>query len=600
MNHQHNICVKLSDGNWYKAKKYQEIAFKNFVNYTNFEKPYIYNNGMTGQDRIYFRIERINGINYLIKENNEYVPIADLNDVKVFLLDKDPVNWYSARNYQTWAYYDFIYSGKNECYYASYGSNNMQHNIKYVSIPFTEIEPNIIFRMSRNSNGSVFYERNNEFRTRIRISDSNVERENYLGFYNRMTMDIFSNYHSKQTLLSTQLVIPKNIIVEETDDDNEMCVVCNIYKCNIIYEPCGHYYTCSECTQKIMKNNNLKCPICRTVINCVKNISISWFEKIFGFNEIEYFDTRKKLIELFKQNNGKHFDNIKIGTFKVIDNEQMHMMFPQLQNKGTVSFQNIVDDIVEIHKYASSNNATIQVASQLNCLEMVDPNITPEHGITIYEYDNTQGPKCALCCPAGLAFRNYIYNGGQTADYQIDMSDKLLNFFQMYDENISWDVCNGYLMINSDDILIKINNLLNHKEFMNEAKKLIQSGFHFGQGVYKNNNVVNHVYCSGLPIVYNKKITNINLWDKLSKVFLDAMYENTLLGACLNNINNGEKKPCFLTMIGGGVFGMKHSLIIDAIQNACQMIATKGYSLDVKLVHYKYIHKNYLQLQTLY
>eukprot|EP01045_Picozoa_sp_COSAG04_P042458 COSAG04_NODE_13423_length_606_cov_210.532544_1_plen_48_part_10 len=46
-----------------------------------------------------------------------------------------------------------------------------------------------------------------------------------------------------------------------------------------------------------------------------------------------------------------------------------------------------------------------QVASQFNCLEMVSPGDQPEAGITRYALDHTQGPVCAMACPAGTVYR---------------------------------------------------------------------------------------------------------------------------------------------------------------------------------------------------
>ena len=72
-----------------------------------------------------------------------------------------------------------------------------------------------------------------------------------------------------------------------------------------------------------------------------------------------------------------------------------------------------------------------QLASQFNGLEFVSPTAIPERGITIYEDDRTQGPRAAMACPAGTAFRNYFVkmpNGqtGQTHDNQINNLAKLL------------------------------------------------------------------------------------------------------------------------------------------------------------------------------
>ncbi len=56
--------------------------------------------------------------------------------------------------------------------------------------------------------------------------------------------------------------------------------------------------------------------------------------------------------------------------------------------------------------------AVFQVASQFNCLEMVGPKVRPEDGISRYAADATQGPACALACPAATVFRNYFCCGG--------------------------------------------------------------------------------------------------------------------------------------------------------------------------------------------
>jgi len=81
---------------------------------------------------------------------------------------------------------------------------------------------------------------------------------------------------------------------------------------------------------------------------------------------------------------------------------------------------------------------TFQAASQFNCLEMVGPGVSPQQGISGYINDPTQasilkkkvlntvsfhsrytraltfenlcqGPKCALACPAGTVYRNYLW-----------------------------------------------------------------------------------------------------------------------------------------------------------------------------------------------
>jgi hypothetical protein len=135
--------------------------------------------------------------------------------------------------------------------------------------------------------------------------------------------------------------------------------------------------------------------------------------------------------------------------------------------------------------------------------------------------------------------------------------------------------------------LRKINKVLvNNQDKRRLARFRIASGSHTDLGVYVDKlyeHNVNHVYCSGLPIAYNS--VDPELWRGLGELFLEAMYENTLVIAHLNNIRNGSNSPCYLTALGGGVFGMNSSQIARAIQRACQIAAKKGFTMNIKLVH---------------
>jgi hypothetical protein len=135
--------------------------------------------------------------NYILVKDGNYktfiiqdeikLPIADWFDVKVFLCDIMNPQWVNGRDYQTWAFYDFIYSNKIEESYASKNSYVFDH----VEIPYNNIYPNIIFKILYNENGSISYEKNDEHKTRIRINNNPNERSYYQGFYNRITSDIF-------------------------------------------------------------------------------------------------------------------------------------------------------------------------------------------------------------------------------------------------------------------------------------------------------------------------------------------------------------------------------------------------------------------------
>lgn len=325
---------------------------------------------------------------------------------------------------------------------------------------------------------------------------------------------------------------------------------------------------------------------------------ITWFKKVFGFEEKNYDATKIIFDYLYEKENNKSINGYNVGIFEIINNEYLNNKFKVTQHTGTVTLENIFGDIKQIHM--SQNNATIQVASQFNCLEMSNPSVSPENGITIYENDKTQGPICAITAPAGLAYRNYIYNGGQKKN-PVNMLSDFIDFLEKRDKTINIRVINGYFFVKSDSDLKKINKILLYHPYIRfHAKKLICSGSHTNQSVINSDNLVNHVYCSGLPINYARNIFDTDLWDGLSELILETMYENTLLIACDNNIKNNTNEPCYLTLIGGGVFGMKHFQIKNAIQKACNTIAKKGLSLDVKIVHYNYINDEYIDIVTKY
>ena len=75
-----------------------------------------------------------------------------------------------------------------------------------------------------------------------------------------------------------------------------------------------------------------------------------------------------------------------------------------------LAFEHVADPVGVVSLIADPRNAgaVFQAASQFNCLEMVGPGVSPRAGVTNYFLDPTQGPKCALACPAGTVYRNYF------------------------------------------------------------------------------------------------------------------------------------------------------------------------------------------------
>ena len=224
-----------------------------------------------------------------MEDAGKAIPIMDMYDVSVFIVDNPAMgraNWLPARSYQAWAYRDFVYDRHRsikKSYMSrgtppyAYDSNDRILANQIVTIHVDNISPNIVFNISRNDNNSVFFERNDEFRTRVRICDNEYARSGYLGFYTRLTMDpgiiVIPPPLAQQnggggagwSLLSTaHLPAP-----EEIDDEQHQCILCFKYRINAKLSPCEHQVCCSLCYSKMAKN---ECPVCRAEITRIMNV----------------------------------------------------------------------------------------------------------------------------------------------------------------------------------------------------------------------------------------------------------------------------------------------------------------------------------------
>jgi hypothetical protein len=210
------------------------------------------------------------------------IPIMDMYDVSVFIVDNPAMgraNWLPARSYQAWAYRDFVYDRHRSIKksYMSRGTFHISndHDVlanQIVTIHVDNIAPNIVFNISRNDNNSVYLERNDEFRTRVRICDNEYARSGYLGFYTRLTMDpgiIVIPPHIEAAATSALLSTSHLPAPEETDDEQHQCILCFKYRINAKLSPCEHQVCCSSCYSKMEKN---ECPVCRAKITRIMNV----------------------------------------------------------------------------------------------------------------------------------------------------------------------------------------------------------------------------------------------------------------------------------------------------------------------------------------
>ena len=274
-------------------------------------------------------------------------------------------------------------------------------------------------------------------------------------------------------------------------------------------------------------------------------------------------------------------------------------------NIGGLTFNhNTTKDVALLHCDLTNAGAVFQVASQFNCLEMIDKKYTPNMGVTIYSNDPTQGPACAMACPAALVYRNYfvkhtkngyVYNGQcvQQIDNLEDIGKLLGNTANQF-----WLMQNGYVIIDNVTKLEQVSTEINKKP-SNSVRDALRVGVHWSTSVVDNSNqkLMDHqvcqVYASALPVstTYNTEISDINRWTDFAKCILDGSYMATLCIAALIALKSQKRIKCYLTLIGGGAFGNKPEWIINAIQKALDEYAK--YPIDVNLVHLNSFSEEY-------
>ena len=330
---------------------------------------------------------------------------------------------------------------------------------------------------------------------------------------------------------------------------------------------------------------------------------MDWFEKIFHFKEPSSHKALFQRLELI-QKAGQYFlktkgqdSVVQVGTLEIPTLAQLRQKYRQLEQahptipKNT-TLHEIVADVQKLHLAQENKGAMFQVASQVNLLEMASPRATPEDGVTIYWYDRTQGPACAIAAGAGTVYRNYFHTfsdgqQGQTAKQQINTLDELHHKLThlMNEEQSLWQTQNGYVFP-SDEQLQKLNHFLTHlnETQLDELRALCKIGFQWDTQVTlaKEDMIhVNQAYCSAMPLGYHR--SKPELWEPFARLVLEAAYESVLIGAACRALQGGSRKV-FLTTIGGGVFANPDPWIYAAIRRALDLFPEVG--LEVYMVSY--------------
>ena len=237
-------------------------------------------------------------------------------------------------------------------------------------------------------------------------------------------------------------------------------------------------------------------------------------------------------------------------------------------------------------------------------LEMVGPSVTPEHGVTGYIHDRTQGPACAVAAGAGTIYRNYLVPAGggigQTKHRQIDalaqLGQALAQRLGRPVESL-WSMRNGYALCTADG-LSSIGRHLRQAsdEEQDYLRGLLALGVHRDVAVTDVRGddppVVTQVYCSALPIAYSG--IPADAWEPFARLVLDAAYEATLLSAA-EQAWRGGSPTVLLTRLGGGAFGNPDGWIDAAISRGLAQVGRDG--LDVQLVSSGSIHQGMRSVQ---
>lgn len=153
---------------------------------------------------------------------------------------------------------------------------------------------------------------------------------------------------------------------------------------------------------------------------------MDWFEKLTGFKESDYEATRAKLAvtdgRLISKVNGANYGTGELELVSLKTLRQRAQAAGDLLGRLQISV--VTGDVGRMHRSQENTGALFQVASRFNLLEMTSPDVTPEQGVTRYEYDRTQGPACAIAAGAATIYHNYFApvgeSQGQTMHRQLD------------------------------------------------------------------------------------------------------------------------------------------------------------------------------------
>jgi hypothetical protein len=322
---------------------------------------------------------------------------------------------------------------------------------------------------------------------------------------------------------------------------------------------------------------------------------MDWFERLTGFREGSYEETRSKLNvdgdRLLSLANGRSYGvgEFELASLKTLRDRAKSSIVASGRLKASV----VSGDVRQMHRAPEYEGALFQVASQFNALEMVGPDVTPEEGVTRYEGDRTQGPACAIAAGAATIWRNYfmpVAGGvGQTRKRQLDA---LAAIGEALTEGLGqpvadlWRMRNGYALCSEPGLGAISEHLakLGSGEIDALRGKLaigVQNDVEVTEAPGEKRPLVSQAFCSALPVAYTRVAARH--WRAFAVLVLEAAYEATMWAAVLN-ARRGASNVVLLTFLGGGAFGNDDEWILAAKRRALTTVAS--FDLDVRIVSY--------------
>ena len=320
---------------------------------------------------------------------------------------------------------------------------------------------------------------------------------------------------------------------------------------------------------------------------------MDWFERLTGFREGGYEETRAKLSIAGGRLRCLGTErSYAVGTLTLPSLAELRIRASEVSWPGRLRLSIAEGDVRAMHGKPENRGALFQVASQFNMLEMVGPHVTPEEGVTRYEYDRTQGPACAMAAGAALIYRNYLApvtsGTGQTSGRQLDgLADVGASLAKLLGVGVNklWTMRNGYALSTAAGLRAIAEHLsAADPGTLDTLRGLLRVGLHENVEVTDGPGpgpLVSQVFCSALPVAYSG--LPASSWAPFATLILEAAYEATLLAALLSTAGGGSSRV-LLTRLGGGAFGNDDDWIDAAKLRALQLVGDRD--LDVVIVSY--------------